>query len=374
MATLFQFPYRTFEEVNLKHLIKNLYTLRTVSKKEVIPILKADAYGHGVVPVAKALIERGGCEMIAVATLEEGIDLRKKISYSTEILILSGYAPHQIEAYLKYKLVPMIYSLYHLKSLSNRKFLPPFHLEIDTGMHRLGILESEISEAIKIIKKFPEKISGIATHLAESENTVSDFTDVQAKKFSAIVDIFRAEGVLNTDARIHISNSGGILRKIGNYANAIRPGLALFGVSPNPMLEVDPKLVPVLQWKTRIFTIKKISKGETIGYNRTYKTKKSEKIAIVGIGYADGYPRSISNKGSMLVNGKAVPIRGIVSMDLTALDVSHASDAKEGLLVTILGTEGEKEISATDIANWAETIPYEIFCGISQRVPRLYIE
>jgi alanine racemase len=179
MGTLFQFPYRTVAEISIPRLLKNLVTLRSLSGKEIIPVVKANAYGHGMVPIAKALVGRGSCHTVSVATLEEAIELRKKIPYAIRILVLSGFMPHQLDAFIKFRLTPVIHSLNHLKSLQNVKNLPDFHLKVDTGMHRLGILPEEVEEACRVLERMGEKLSGLATHLADSESLTSHFAEKQ---------------------------------------------------------------------------------------------------------------------------------------------------------------------------------------------------
>lgn len=373
MAAIFQFPYRTVAEISLRDLVRNLHTLRGLCRKEIIPVIKADAYGHGMIPIARALIHRGSCHVLAVATLEEAIELRKKYA-SVGILVLSGFFPHQLDAFNKFRLTPVIHTLNHLKSLLGRRTLPDIHLKFDTGMHRLGLLEEELPDAIETLEKLGIKLAGLATHFAESETTVSSFADQQIARFTAIHKALAERRLLQTDARIHIANSGGILRDKLGFSVAVRPGIALYGISPNPRLPHSDDLLPVLRWKTRILCLKEVPKGETVGYNRTYKTKRKEKLAILPIGYADGYPRLLTNRGHVLVAGKKAPVRGRVSMDLTAVDVSGVPGAREGMEVTLIGKSVKEVVTATDIGNWADTIPYEIFCGISPRVPRVYFD
>ncbi len=374
MGTIFQFPYRTVAEISLRALVKNMVSLRGRCGKEIIAVVKADAYGHGMIPIAKALVSRGCAQTLAVATLEEGIELRKKFPHSLTIIVLSGFLPHQMEAYLKYHLIPVIHNVNHLKSLIGRTKLPEIHLKIDTGMNRLGITEDELPEAFRVMEKMQLKLAGLMTHFAESEVATSAFTDKQIQMFEATRSELQHRKLLHTDAKIHVSNSGGILRAKTGLSNAVRPGLSLYGVCPNPRWEGHQELIPILQWKARVLCLKHIGRGDTVGYGRTYKSKRKEKIAILPIGYADGYPRLLSNKGSVLIHGKRVPIRGRISMDLTAVDCSHVPGVREGTAVTLIGQEGKEALSGWDVAHWAETIPYEVFCGISSRVPRVYLD
>ncbi len=374
MATVFNFPYRTVAEISLRALLRNLYTLRNLSGKEVIPVIKANAYGHGLLPIGKALVNRGSVTMVAVATLEEGMQVRQAIPRNVQILVLSGFFPHQLDAYVKFRLTPLIHTLTHLKSLQGKKYLPDLHLKIDTGMHRLGILPKQADEAIRVIQKLPVKLSGLATHFAESEVMDSSFVDQQVALFEGLYDKFRDQKVLHTDARIHVANSGGAMRGKAPMANAIRTGISLYGVSPNDRLPHSKDLLPVLDWKTRILSLKEVQAGGTVGYGRTYKAKRKEKIALLPVGYADGYSRALGGKSFVIINGKRSALRGRVSMDLIAVDVTHQSGVKEGQLVTLLGVQGRVGLTAAQMARFAGTISYEILCGISERVPRVYLD
>ena len=373
MATVFEFPYRTVAEVRLENLLRNLHALRGHCRKEIIPVVKADAYGHGLWPVAKALVHHGSCQTLAVATLEEAIEVRKRLASPT-ILVLSGFFPHQLEAFLKYRLVPVIHHLPHLKSLLGRRALPEIHLKFDSGMHRLGLLPDEVREAAHILDRLHIKLSGLATHFAESESPVSNFSEKQLSVFEGIYDTFRERNLLHTDAKIHVANSGGILREKWGPSNAVRPGIALYGISPNPRLHLNFKLLPVLSWKTRILAMKYVLRGDTVGYGRTYKAKRKEKLAILPVGYADGYPRLLSNKGQVLIAGKRAHVRGRVSMDMIAVDCTNIASAKEGSEAVLIGESGKDEITAHEVAGWADTISWEVLCGLSPRVPRLYLE
>jgi alanine racemase len=277
MATVFHFPYRTVAEISLRALLRNLHTLRSISQKEVIPVIKANAYGHGMVPVAKCLANRGSCSMVAVATLEEGIEVRQAVPRGLGILVLSGFFPHQLEAFLKFRLTPVIHNLAHLKSLQGHTELPDLHLKVDSGMNRLGISTKQIDEAIRILSKLPVKLSGLCTQFADSDDLDSVFIDQQTAVFEGVFERLVNLRLLHTDARIHLSNSGAVLRQKAGIATAVRLGISLFGIPPNDRLPHSKSLLPVLEWKTRVLCLKEISKGDTVGYGRTYKANRKEK-------------------------------------------------------------------------------------------------
>ena len=373
MPSVVPFPYRTVAEVSLRALLKNLYSLRKACQREIIPVIKADAYGHGMIPVARALVQRGLCEQVAVATLEEAIELRERFR-SLSVLVLSGFFPHQVDAFVKYKLVPVIHTLAHLKSLVGHKHLPDLHLKIDTGMHRLGLTPDQVPEAIRTLDRLGVKLAGLATHFAQSESPLSSFTDEQLSRFEEILTVLRLQRLLNTDAKIHVANSGAILRDKLGSSNAVRPGISLYGVSPNPRLARSSDLVPILQWKSRVLCTKEIQRYDSVGYGRTYQAKRHERLALIPIGYADGYPRCLSNTGEVLIGSTRARVRGRVSMDLIAVDCSQIAGAKEGAAVTLIGGTGKDAISVWELAHWADTIPWEIFCGLSPRVPRVYLD
>lgn len=374
MGKIFEFPYRTVAEVNLQALVRNLVTLRAGCRKEVIPVVKADAYGHGMVPVAKVLLNRACCEMLAVATLEEALELRAQFNRPFQVLVLSGYLPHQLDAYYRHHLTPVIHTMSHLKTLLGREKLPPIHLKIDTGMNRLGLKPEEMPEAMRVLERLPDKLAGLMTHFADSELLSSPFVDEQLAVFEHWFRELRSRRLLATDARIHCGNSGGVLREKLAFSTAVRPGISLYGIAPSESLELKQPLVPVLQWKTRILCFKSVGPGETVGYGRTYRSEKGERLALIPVGYADGYPRLAGNRGQVLIGGRRAPVRGMVSMDLTAVDCSGIDDVREGSLVSLIGGDGAERITASEVASWAGTISYEILCGLSKRVQRIYFD
>jgi alanine racemase len=369
-AAVVPFPYRTVAEISLRAILKNLHVLRGETGKEVLPVVKADAYGHGMVPVVRALVNRGAVRMVCVANLDEALELRRRFP-QLGILVLSGFFPHQIDAYVRYRITPLVHTLAHLQSLVGRAKLPDVHLKVDSGLRRLGIQPEELHAALQAVERMGTKLSGIATHFADGEDIRSDFVDRQIEVFEAALAQFRERKLLHTDARIHVANSGGALRKKLSVSTAVRPGIALYGSAPHPRWR--DLLVPALTWKTRILALKQLKKGDTVGYGRTYRAKKREKVAVLPIGYADGYRRAFSGRGEVLLGGKRVPVRGRVSMDLVTVDVTGLS-VREGAEAILIGKVGKESIFAEELADWADTIAYEIFCGISSRVPRIYLD
>ncbi len=372
-SIVYPFPHRTTLEVSLSAIVKNAVTLRVLCQKELMPVVKDNAYGHGLVPVSRALYHQAGCLTFCVSNLEEGITLRKALPQNAKILVLSGFLPHQIEAYVAFHLTPVIHHLPYLKLFQSLRHRPDFHLKLDTGMSRLGITPQEFPEAISCLEKGGIKLSGLLTHLAESETLSSAFTDQQIKVFESQYEELHHRKLLQTDAQIHLANSAAILcRRTGRITNSARPGIALYGVSPNPLLLESDKLYPAIQWKTRVLSYKEIQRGDTVGYNRLYKANKKERIGFLPVGYGDGYPRIAASAGYALASGEKLPIRGAISMDLISVGISNLDKIPEGQTITLMGKSYDKEISCWDLAQWSHTIPYEIMTRLSLKIQRVY--
>lgn len=369
----------TFVEVDLEALRHNYRQLRRCLPTAVkaLCVVKSNAYGHGAQRVAKVLQDEGA-DAFGVGTVDEGISLREA-GVKRPILILLGMVGDQKEALVRYQLTPVVYDLETAAALS--EFMArsgkrhPIHLKVDTGMTRLGFLPKDFAAVCGAVKKLPfVEPEGLLTHLAEAGD--GPYTAKQAKEFEKARQIFEdAFGPEGASRTFHLANSqASIDGKVGGAGAEFmaRFGIALYGAYP---LERDRKLVPlkpVLTWKSHIIALKEVPSGTPVSYNRTYKTKKPSRIAIVPVGYADGYPRLLSNRSQVLVRSKEAPVAGMVCMDLMMIDVTGVSGASLGDEVVLLGRQGKAEILADDLAKKAETISYEIFCRISERVPRVF--
>ncbi len=368
----------TFVEIDLEALRYNYKQLRKNLPPAVktLCVVKSNAYGHGAQRVAKTLQDEGA-DAFGVGTVDEGISLREA-GVKRPVLILLGMAGDQKEFLVRYQLTPVVYDLQTAVDLNEfmvrtgKKL--PIHLKVDTGMTRLGFLLKDFAGTCAAVKKLPYvEPEGLLTHLAEAGDGA--YTAKQAKAFEKAREVF--EDVFGTEGgrTFHIANSqASIDRKVGGEGAELmaRFGIALYGAYP---LERDRKLVslkPVLTWKSRIIALKDIPAGTPVSYNRTYKTKKPSRIAVVPVGYADGYPRLLSNRAKALVRSREVPVAGMVCMDLMMVDVTGVPGVSVGDEVVLLGRQGKAEIRAEDLAEKAETISYEIFCRISERVPRVY--
>ena len=340
---------------------------------KILSIIKADAYGHGAREVANVLV-KAGSDGFGVATLEEGIRLREE-GVSSPILVLAGIYSEQIEELLQFNLTPVVADTEILKRLENlarrRRITLNIHLEVDTGMGRLGLLASEVDSWLAELAKLKAlKIEGVMSHFSETENSELDYTKDQLESFRHVVELLHAEG--HRPPFIHQAKSAGVIGLPPAHFTMVRPGLMLYGIYPSPEMLNQIALKPILSWKTRVLQLKRLPKGSSISYGQTFVTERESLIATLPVGYADGYHRLLSNRGSVLVRGKRVPIVGKVCMDLTMVDVTDIREVQQGDEVVLLGTQGRGTISADEIARWADTISYEILTSISSRVPRIY--
>jgi alanine racemase len=369
----------TVAEIDLSALGYNLDQIRNLlqGKAEILAIVKADAYGHGAGPIAHELAS-AGVRFFGVATAEEGIALRQaKITHP--ILILGGIYPGEFQKYLRNHLTPAIFDLDSAREIEKKakKAISPFpvHLKIDTGMTRLGFAWDRWETALEFFKeaKFIQ-VEGLMTHLAVAESARPDdkaFTEEQIRRFQICLDQTLHAGI--SPRFMHVANSSATTVWEKARLNLVRPGLMLYGALPTSALGARISLKAVLSLKTKILSIKAVRGGESVSYGRTFICPKDSLIATLPIGYADGYSRRFSNRAEVLVKGRRARVAGVVCMDLTMIDVSEIQGAQVGDEVVLLGRQGSDEIYVSELARWAETIPYEIFCGISKRVPRHFI-
>lgn len=366
----------TFAEIDLKALEFNYSALRKKVSKGVkfLAVVKADAYGHGAIPVSLKL-ERLGVDYLGVAISEEGIELRKQ-GIKTPILILGGvYHNEDIERLLKFNLTPVVFREESLRYISNlakrRKRRIKVHLKVDTGMNRLGVPFDYWSEFLSILKKYPEvEVEGIMSHFSMVDE--DDFTHKQWMKFEKALEMARQKGIHYE--YFHMANSSTILSFPEYCGNFVRPGIMLYGAYPSASLMGLIKLKPVMTLKSSIHHLKWISAGERISYGGTFITKRRSHIATIPIGYGDGYSRFLSNKGEVLIHGRKAPIVGLVCMDFFMVDVTDIPDVKIGDEVILIGKQKGKRITVEEVAQKIGSIPYEVLCSIGKRVPRKYLD
>jgi alanine racemase len=338
----------------------------------VMAVLKADAYGHGAEMLAPIAVENGA-SMVGVSSLEEGIALRDA-GVKNPILILGGIFPlNNFSVAIEYNLTPTIASMEAAQQLAQAARAAGVrvktHLKVDTGMGRIGVSPIGAKAVLVWIKENKDlELTGVYSHLATADCD-ADITAEQRRLFESVIGIAQA---LEFPATFHIANSAGALRYPDTRFGMIRPGLALYGTSYVP-LPAGVDLKPVLSLHTRIVFMKKVLAGTPLSYAHTFRTSKESVIATLPIGYADGVPRAVSNKAQVLVKGRRCPIVGRVTMDHIMIDVTGVP-ADVGDEVVLIGQQSDESISVTEWADWAGTIAYEIFTGLSKRVPRTVIE
>ena len=354
-----------YAEIKLDNLERNVEAIKDILQDgvEILAVVKANAYGHGSIEVSKKLSVLN-INNLAVATYEEAMEI-KSAGVKSNILILGSITNEEIISSIDKNILFTIYDisqLYFIDSLNLDSI--SFHLKIDTGMNRLGIYREQIIESISIINKNPNlSLKGIYTHFPESNLVDSKFTESQIDEFDKIIMSFK-NAIPNIDF-FHISNSTGIINFPKSHLNMARPGLALYGL----VTEENSEIIPVMELKTSIVKIRNIKKGDSVSYGRTFIAKEEMIIGVIPIGYADGLPRALSNKGKVTCKDKNCDILGRVCMDLTIINLSEIDNPRVGDEVIIFGTE---KINANQVADLADTIPYEIVCGISKRVKRIY--
>lgn len=365
----------TFCLIDIRALRWNFREVRKKvgQKVKILSVVKADAYGHGAREVAKALAEAGS-DAFGVTTVAEGIELREA-GIRAPILILAGVYPEEIDALLQNQLTPAIGSVEMLQRLEAvaRKLggSIKFHLKVDTGMGRIGLLSSEIDSWLPELEKIRAlKLEGLFSHFSQAESRNEEYTKRQLKNFLSVVERLRGAGF--DPPLVHMAKSAAVMTLPDSYFTMVRPGLILYGIHPSPAMIKQIALKPVLSWRTRVLQLKRLPRGSSIGYGRTFVTKRKSLVATLPVGYADGYHRLLSNRGAVLVRGKRAPVVGRISMDLTMIDVTDIGGVEQGDEVVLLGRQGAETISADEMAQWAETISYEIFTSISSRVPRIH--
>jgi len=380
-------------EISRSRLLANWKTLRNAAPADadVLAVVKADAYGHGAAACAP-LLEDAGAKWFGVTCVAEAIALRQ-VCPEARILIMSGLWQGEAEPILHYSLTSQVWEPFHfdlLEDAARRRGLGArsvaVHLEVDTGMSRQGVRSLDLLKALlaRCRADSPVYIEGVMTHFSAPEVLDADETRAQMARFAAALEVIAEHGI--RPAWIHAGNSATIfvpdhVRVLGEMAQRcgarlmLRPGLALYGYLPRfvPELAVGG-LKPVLAWKTRVVSLRTIEANESAGYNMTFRAVRRTRLALIPVGYADGFNRSLSNCGHALVRGAKLPIAGRVSMDQTILDVTGVSEVEIGDEVALIGEQGNERITAYDLADAAGTIPYEVTCAIGARVPRLLVD
>lgn len=369
---------RTWVEINLDALKCNFDAVREMlpENMKILAVVKANAYGHGAIGVAKFLEDKA--DYLAVAATDEALEIRKN-GVNCPILIL-GHIPYgDYDNIVKFNITPTISDCYEAELLSKAAVkagvTAPLHIAVDTGMNRIGFKCDDVSvEEIKKIKELPNiRIEGVFSHLAAADMLDKSYTEMQAKRFDDFVLKLENAGI-NAPIK-HLYNSAAIADLEKKY-DMVRQGIILYGLKPSDEVEFNNISVPkpVMSMKTRVVQVKTLLAGESISYGCTYTTEKETRVATLCAGYADGVTRVLSNNGEVLIRGKRAKIIGRVCMDQFMVDVTDIPDIEAGDTATIFGTDGEETISVDEIAKKANTINYEIICNINSRVTRVYMK
>ncbi|MDP6523163.1 MAG: alanine racemase [Kiritimatiellia bacterium] len=356
----------TWIELDLDVLRSNIGTLKRVlsAGTNIVLVVKSEAYGHGLCEVARCAWN-AGVKMFAVAHVDEGVRLRS-ILPQAKIIVVGVVSPDDVLKILRENLVPLIVSENHARALAEKAAgqlsAVQCHAKIDTGMGRIGFLWESAADVVPRLSRTPGlKITGLCTHFASADEEESGFADIQAARFYQVWKSCREKGMQALFR--HISNSSGILRSATWDMDGVRPGILIYGYGSNPM-DRTVECRPFLHWKTRLLQVKAVPADFPVSYGSTFTTREPTRLGTIDVGYADGYSRQLSNKGVVLVGSRRCPIVGRVTMNLTVVDLGNDSEAKEGDEIVLIGAQGASSVWADEIAQWCNTIPYEVLVNI----------
>ncbi len=370
-------------EVNLSALRHNYASVRAwlEPRCRILPVIKSDAYGHGLVPVARALVA-AGVDRFGLATVEEGATLRAQgVGQSLALVILGATLEHQAPEIVRHGLTPVVSRLGMAEALHRAATAAgravPVHLKVDTGMGRLGLDPAEVPSVIEALGRLDGvRLEGIMTHLADTDPSGSATAHDQVAQFQTLCRRLEAHGGVGRVGRplYHAANSAAVVTLQTTWFDMVRPGLLLYGGYPSPKCHRPLALRPVMTVKSRIVHLRRLPAGHGAGYGHTFITRRASVIATVPIGYAHGYLRALSNRGVVEVRGRRVPVIGSVCMDMTMVDVTEIGDIAIGDEVVLLGGEGEGGTAPTaeELAEAAGTVPHEILCALGSRLTRAY--
>lgn len=372
------FSQRAWVEIDLGALSYNVQQLVQFlsPRTQLMAVVKADAYGHGAVTVAQTVLQ-SGASWLGVATVPEAIQLREGGIKAPIVILGATHTPEQIHAIAHWKLQPTLCSpkqaLVFSNILEEMNYAPvPVHIKLDTGMSRLGTNWQEAGEFVQLVQRLPHlSIASIYSHLATADSLDTTVMKEQHRRFEEAIARIKAMGI--QPPCLHLANSAAALTDPALHYDIVRAGLIVYGLYPAPHLQNAINLKPVLQLNARITQVKTISPGTGVSYNHQFIAPRELRLAVVGIGYADGVPRSLSNKMQALIRGQRVSQIGTITMDQLMLDVSAIPNVQEGEVVTLLGEQGNERISADDWAEQLNTISWEILCGFKHRLPRVAV-
>jgi alanine racemase len=370
--------YRVQANVNLAAIRQNLLEVRKQISKDtkLMVIIKADAYGHGAVPLAKMLENGNNVDAYGVAIIEEAVELRE--AGITKPILVLGYTPkEQYDLVVAYDVAQTIFQYEMAEALSEEAKrqgkTAKIHIKVDTGMSRIGFTDNHESiEEIKKIAALPAvELEGLFSHFARADETDKTSTIEQLNRYIDFNQMLEQENIVIPVK--HLSNSAGIIEFPQAYFNMVRCGIATYGIYPSDQVSQNEiKLIPAMELKTHVIYVKDVEAGVGISYGATFVTNKKTRIATIPVGYADGYSRNLSNSGKVIIHGQYAPIIGRICMDQFMVDVTDIEDVKQGDTVTLLGREQEAFISAEELAQWSHSFAYELVCTVGKRIPRVY--
>jgi len=370
-------PCRSWVEISKNNIAGNFTALRHAvgPAVEVMPVVKADAYHHGAVEVSRLLAELGA-KWLAVSNVEEGVELREA-GLDSRIVVMAGVLPYEWDALVAANLTPVLHTLDELRVLErlaveNGRTLS-YHLKVDTGLGRMGTCAGP-DEILNAVHAAPHiELEGLMTHLASA----ADFEGTQTPDQVAAFESMLAALAGQAPRHLHMASSNAIAHgRRGTWKTLVRPGLSLYGyVSPAHGRPTERLLTvkPALEWKAAVLEVKDVREGATIGYGALFRAPKPMRIAVLGAGYADGYPHQLSNHSRVILKGRYSTLLGAVSMDLLTVDATDCPDLEPGDAATLIGKEGEASIDAAELARGAGTIPYTVLCAIAARVRKFYV-
>jgi len=365
----------TYARIDLNAIAYNVSALKQYvgPDVELMAVVKANAYGHGAVEVARVAIENGA-NRLAVARVDEGIQLRQA-GISAPILIMGYFPPVGAEAVVENELTPTVNSAETARVLADnalqRQKIIKIHVKVDTGMGRFGLLPDEVVPFLTEISRLPNlEVEGLWSHFATADTRDKTYAQQQFTTFMEVAQLVDDAGY--TIPVRYIANSGVLFDLPEMHLDAIRPGIIIYGLLPSDEVDSTITLRPALSLISHVGRVRTLPAGSSVSYGRTYTTTHPTPVALVPIGYGDGYHRLISNRGAVLIRGQRAPIVGRVCMDNVVVDVTGISGVREGDEVVALGSQGEETITAEEIATWAETINYEVTTGLLPRLPRIY--
>jgi len=364
----------TVAEINLSAIEFNLQQIKDkVAPAKIMAVVKANAYGHGALEVSRKVLETGA-SYLAVALLEEGVKLRSQ-GIQAPILVFGGFFPDEAEEFLQHGLEVTLYNEENLFALTaaaqklNQK--AKVHIKVDTGLGRVGVPWQKATSFVKRVWKTPEiEVIGLYTHLATADERDKTFANLQLTRFRSVIEQLGKEGI-NIPIK-HAANSGAILDLPDSYFDMVRPGIIIYGYYPSLETSESLPLRPAMRLKSTILHVKEVSAGTSVSYGREFITPRTTRIVTIPVGYADGYNRLLSNRGEVIIRGKKYPVVGRVCMDQIMVDVGEDVDVEVGDEVVLWGQQGDVEISVYDLCRKLQTIPNEVCCWVSSRVPRVY--